>query len=76
MSLGTGFAFPYDNVPLNNTSLQIAGLFLLFQGYVLFAGFTMYNTAEEDASLPLAKQMVCFTPTDTGAYEGWLVTLY
>jgi hypothetical protein len=23
MSFGTGFAFPYGNVPLNNTSLQI-----------------------------------------------------
>jgi hypothetical protein len=41
MSLGTGFAFPYDNVPLNSTYLQITLLFLRSQGYVLFAGFTV-----------------------------------
>jgi hypothetical protein len=29
MSFGTEFAFPYDNVPLNSTSLQIALLFSL-----------------------------------------------
>jgi hypothetical protein len=39
MSFGTRFAFPYDNVPLNSTSLQIALLFRLYQGYVLFTGF-------------------------------------
>jgi hypothetical protein len=43
MSFGTGFAFPYDNVPLNSISLLIALLFLWSQGqgYVLFAGFTV-----------------------------------
>jgi hypothetical protein len=41
MSFRTGFAFPYDNVPLNSTSQQTALLFLWSQGHVLFAGFTV-----------------------------------
>jgi hypothetical protein len=43
MSFGTESACPYDNVPLNSTSLQIALLFLWSQGYVLFAGFSVIN---------------------------------
>jgi hypothetical protein len=45
MSLGTGFAFPYenDNIPINSTSLQTALLFLWSQGQVLFAGFTVFK---------------------------------
>jgi hypothetical protein len=41
MSLGTGFVFPYDSVPLNSTSLQIALLFLWSQGYVLLTSFAV-----------------------------------
>jgi hypothetical protein len=42
MSFGTGCAFPYDNVPLTSTSLQITQPFLWSQGHhVLFTGFTV-----------------------------------
>jgi hypothetical protein len=41
MSFATGFAFPYDNVPLNSTPLQIALPFLCSQEQILFAGFTV-----------------------------------
>jgi hypothetical protein len=41
MSFGTRIAFPYDSVPLNNTSLQTSPLFLRSESYVLFAGFTV-----------------------------------
>jgi hypothetical protein len=44
-TFGTGFAFPYGNVHLNSTSLQVALLFLLSQGYVLFAGLTVLDYA-------------------------------